>query len=500
MRPDINKLRTSCLFCDPSVHGQADQILLTSDNFYIFAGLGAILEGYLIISPHNCKASGGLGASISELPLDLLDELVYLRGIVSTFYAESYGHPGLSFEHGRVGGCSRSSKGTRHCYHPHLCCYPGVVKEETGFHRGGKFAYLWEDFALPNWRTCHGVHTIPATAGVLPYLYIEHYDVDNGIETSGMPRESRVFIVPNEDELDSQFLRRKLAQLVGDETKWDWSSFPTEERVHRVIDAFSRWLREHAADYGVEYVEGKPPRMAFETSVTFLTDRVYDTKASRIRQRWQGTLQYNTIGQFLSQMPCGESGGIKETKRVLDVGCGPGFYSKVFVDIGFECIAVDPSRKMLEEAEHYLGDDNSTGTASLVQSKVEDLASVVSGLFDGIWFSAVQLHVPRQSAGKVLDLLRSLLTDRGVLYLSTQLLFGGDGHDIPALEIRREGRVFVYYQREELEELFAKAGLRIVQSWGSKTTMGTFCENRDKPWCHYLLRKNIGEEFQGDVG
>lgn len=342
MKPDTNKLLTSCLFCDPSRHGQVDQILLKSDNFYIFAGLGAIIEGYLIITPYTCTSSHGIGASISEVSFALLDELAYLRGMISAFYLETYGHPGLSFEHGHAGGCTRTNEDTRHCYHPHLCCYPGVLKEGSGFRdRQGRLSYLWDRFALPNRRACNGLHTIKSAAGTLPYLYIEHYDVREGTSTSGMPSESRVYIAPDEDALDSQFLRRKLASLVEDEAKWDWAAFPTEDRVHRLTEAFSIWLRTHGADYEVEHVDGEPPRISFEKSASVLTSRAYERIASRFKERWQGPLQYNTVGRFLSHIPCGESGGTDQTIRVIDIGCGPGLYSKVFADLGFKCIAVD---------------------------------------------------------------------------------------------------------------------------------------------------------------
>ena len=218
MKPSTNKLRASCLFCDPSGHGQADQVLLRSDNFYIFAGLGAIIEGYLIITPYTCKAQGGSATSLSELSHDLLDELVFLRGLASAFYMEIYGHPGLSFEHGRAGGCTPTQDETKHCYHPHLCCYPGVVKKGVGFQNGdGEGVYLWDRFTLPNVRRASGIHSIHSLAGILPYIFVEHYDMSSG--TSGMPAEARVFLAPEEQTLASQFLRRQLANLFECEPK-----------------------------------------------------------------------------------------------------------------------------------------------------------------------------------------------------------------------------------------------------------------------------------------
>ncbi len=491
MKPDLNNLRTLCLFCDPSGHGQANQILLRSDNFYVFAGLGAIIEGYLIITPYTCQASGGLSTSISEISHDLLDELVYLRGMVSAFYMETYGQPGLSFEHGRAGGCTRSNEDTKHCYHPHLCCYPGVINEGTGYrNREGQLTYLWDYIVLPNLRTCNGVHTIKATVGTLPYLYIEHYGSHEEGSKSGMPTESGVYIVPNEDMLDSQFLRRNLAELVEDEEKWDWATFPTRDRVNRVVEAFTLWLRGHGTGYGVGFVEGEPPRINFEGSVRMLTAQAYERIAGRFKERWQGTLQYNTVGQFLSHIPSDVSGGTSKTIRVIDIGCGPGLYSKVFTNLGFECVAVDFSETMLQEAKHYLTDYHNIDAVTFVKASVGELASVMDGTFEAIWFSAVLLHIPRREVRAVLHVLSTLLADHGVLYVSTRLLYTEDGTDYPALEIRPEGRVFIYYGQDELEKLFSDASFRILQSWSGITTVGTLGEKNKKPWQHYLLGKS----------
>jgi SAM-dependent methyltransferase/diadenosine tetraphosphate (Ap4A) HIT family hydrolase len=489
MRFDREALCNSCLFCDPASHNQSDQILLKSDNFYVFAGLGAIIEGYLIIAPYACESSGGHCSSLANLSKDLLDELAYLRGLVSAFYRDTYGHPGLSFEHGRAGGCNPKKQDTKHCYHPHLCCYPGTVHDGTGYRDDdGKHTYLWDHFALPNCRIANGIHTITDKVKQLPYLYIEHYNT-NYQAKSGMPSESRIFIIPNEDVLASQYLRRNLASLIKDEDKWDWAAFPTEKRVYQVIQSFNEWLADNGARYGVDFAKKKNPCIVFENSASRLTELTYERVASKFKERWKGTLQYNTVGHFLSHILTNESGGTDNNIRIIDVGCGPGFYTKVFADLGFECCAVDYSKKMLQEAERYLSDSLFTGAVRLLQSKVEDLTGEIKEKFDAVWVSAVLLHIPRRRILRVVENLSSLLNHEGVLYLSVRLLRTEEGFDYPALEIREEGRVFVYYQRNELENLFADANLRIVKSWLGTTSVGTHGEKNIKPWCHYLLKR-----------
>ena len=353
---------------------------------------------------------------------------------------------------------------------------------------------MWDNFSLPHRQDCNGIHTIPEAVDGLPYLYIEHFLGDEEAGTNGLPSESNVFVIPCEEILSSQFLRQKLADLVGDREKWDWAAHPTRDRVHNVIEAFSGWWNKHAAEYGAELKDNQHPSICFETSVNIRTTYAYEAIAAKFTQRWRGMLQYNSVGRFLSRLTCGESGGSNEFRQVLDVGCGPGFYAKVFADLGFECVAVDDSKRMLKEAEQYLVGQTTPNTVELVQGRLENLPAILKEQFEAIWYSAAFLHVPRRGARNVLRVLNELLSNDGVLYLSTRLLRDSNGYNFPALELRREGRVFVYYQQSELENLFTDASFRILEFWQGETKTGTHGEYQSKPWYHYLLCKRRNTE------
>ncbi|MGB2986726.1 MAG: hypothetical protein WBE26_12680 [Phycisphaerae bacterium] len=168
----LEQLSEKCLFCDPEAHGQGHQVLLRSDHFYLFAAIGAIVDGYIIIAPYRCDDPDCRAQSLSQLPPELIDELSFLRGLVSDFYRTHYGgQPGMSFEHGRAGGCLLRKNGTKHCYHAHLCCYP--VSHP-----------LWEDITDQHVITLDGLHALRQKVGSAPYLYIEACDVDDsrGVE------------------------------------------------------------------------------------------------------------------------------------------------------------------------------------------------------------------------------------------------------------------------------------------------------------------------------
>ena len=85
---DDKKLQEVCLFCDPEYHDQLNQVLLKTDNFFLFAGLGPLTQGYIIIATNKCSDEC---RSFSDISMALLDEAVFLRGLVAEFYREAYG-------------------------------------------------------------------------------------------------------------------------------------------------------------------------------------------------------------------------------------------------------------------------------------------------------------------------------------------------------------------------------------------------------------------------
>src|SRR5260370_23922646 len=97
---NAQRLQETCLFCEPEAHDQADQMLLRSDNFFLFAGIGPLVEGYIIIAPHRCDWPDMPLRSFSDVPLDLLDEVFFLQGLISEFYRDFYNQEAsMHFEH-----------------------------------------------------------------------------------------------------------------------------------------------------------------------------------------------------------------------------------------------------------------------------------------------------------------------------------------------------------------------------------------------------------------
>lgn len=248
-KPTFKNLKHYCLFCNPKIHGQEGLVLLRTPHFYLFAPLGAIINGYIIITPYSCTK--GI-MSMSELPINQINEVYKLRELVSQFYLFKYGHPGLSFEHGRAGSCLISKHGTKHCYHGHLCCFPGIVDNDLGLPIKEGF-YLWEAVADYRQVETNGLYDLKEKVKSLPYLFIEHY-IKTNTESQQYIRKSKAVIINNEDKLESQYLRKILAYRIDQYELWDWREHPKLNEAKKVVKEFKHWYQSEKDRFDIETV------------------------------------------------------------------------------------------------------------------------------------------------------------------------------------------------------------------------------------------------------
>lgn len=474
MTISINKLQKHCLFCDPGIHGQAHQVLLRSDNFYLFAGLGPIVEGYIIITPYRCDAHEFPFKSLSDIDFGLLDELVFLRGIVSEFYRSRYGQPGMHFEHGRAGACIRSNGDTKHCYHAHLCCYP-------------KSFPLWEYMEGLESESLSGLYELSDKVGTCPYLFVEICQVDEDLPVDLATRErweAKVVVLEEEEKLSSQYLRQLLATQVGQPKLWDWANYPCQAQVEALIENFRDFIR-NSGKYETKNEKDGISKIDFVKSVVRSNATGNDYASKKFSKLWSGREQYGAIGKFLGKIPDNKY----PRPRILDAGCGAGNYVNAFYHMGLECVGIDVSEKMLNQARELLGAEALLhyGKRKAPPPRIETMDAFSPNFpeqyFDGIWFSAILVHLPRVKAPVALLTLYHILKDDGVLYVSAQI---GKG-----CQVRWEGRVFFFYTDEELQILFRQAGFRVIETWGTETKEGSLGCTQTKVWRHYLLKKHV---------
>ncbi|MBM4200338.1 MAG: thiamine-phosphate kinase [Gammaproteobacteria bacterium] len=503
--PTFEHLARTCLFCDPHAHGQGDQVILVSDHFYLFAGVGAVIEGYIIIAPHRCDDPALPLGSLSDVPRDLMDELAYLRLIVAEFYRRRYGKEILTFEHGRTGTCLVPGE-TQHCYHAHLCCYPfepvkpqDMEEEKAESVPENSVAPLWEDATTLNAVPIGDLHDLPAVVGESPYLLFEGVVVDDSVAPGKAGRESwehRVVRLVDDHTLERQFLRRLLAARIGEGDLWDWLAHPMEDRCRRVKCDFIDFARVESAKYAITF-NGDVAQLDFLASVHAANIAGNNAAAPGFARLWGNRLQHTAFGAFLDTLEehiaevRKTPGSENHVGRVLDGGCGPGNYSRAFYFQGYECIASDSSTAMLKLAksafdalEKLPAHANPPPEPSFVLEDAR-IPSFEKGSFDGIWYSAIVVHVPRSELEGLLQKLHALLADGGVLYLSAQL----DGGTNQRVALRADGRVFFYYSADEIREAVRASGFEVTREWDAVATVGSQGDKNCKQWRNLILRR-----------
>lgn len=105
--------------------------------------------------------------------------------------------------------------------------------------------------------------------------------------------------------------------------------------------------------------------------------------------------------------------GKLENKYVLDVGCGPGIYSKSFYSMGANVVAIDPSEKMIEVAKNYCSSAQRKGnTIEFIPLKLENFnterkfslvfATFMLGYFDDLEYSFNKMRNLLGESGKII--------------------------------------------------------------------------------------------------
>lgn len=165
---------------------------------------------------------------------------------------------------------------------------------------------------------------------------------------------------------------------------------------------------------------------------------------------------------FLSEIP---SGG-----AILDLGCGSGRDSKVFIDKGYKITAVDGSKELAKLASRVIGQE-------VIVSKFEDLRLTES--YDGIWACASLLHVNRSNIVDVIKNISCNLNRDGVFYMSFK--YGNNEY------IDDKGRYFNCYTKESFEEMIKNIPELIIRKiYKSGDTLGG---RSNLEWLNVLITK-----------
>ncbi len=99
-------------------------------------------------------------------------------------------------------------------------------------------------------------------------------------------------------------------------------------------------------------------------------------------------------------------------KRILDAGCGSGFFSKYFLDQGLQVVSLDYSDQALELTRRM-----TEGAVRVIKHDLlsQDVSKTVGEKFDIIFSDGLLEHFAFQEQCQMLKNFSSLLKDKGIL-------------------------------------------------------------------------------------
>jgi ubiquinone/menaquinone biosynthesis C-methylase UbiE len=135
---------------------------------------------------------------------------------------------------------------------------------------------------------------------------------------------------------------------------------------------------------------------------------------------------------------------IPKNSLCLDLGCGTGRDSAWFEQHQLKMISVDFSMGMLAQARKIT-------TRPLAQMDMRQLG-FEKQVFAGIWCNAALLHLPKAEAPQVLDEMRRILCQSGILNLSMQKGTGEQFEANPYVSEQGQ-RFFARYDLPEITKM-----------------------------------------------
>jgi hypoxanthine-DNA glycosylase len=162
---------------------------------------------------------------------------------------------------------------------------------------------------------------------------------------------------------------------------------------------------------------------------------------------------------------------LNQADKILDLGCGSGRDSKIFIEKGYEVTSIDGSKELCKIASKYI--DNPVECMLFNEISYDNE-------FDGIWACSSLLHVPITELPCLFKKISKSLKVNGYFYFSFKYgNFSGE----------RNGRHFTDLDENSLEEL-----LTSLKEFGivDKAITDDVREGRqDEKWLNVVLRKKL---------
>lgn len=107
-------------------------------------------------------------------------------------------------------------------------------------------------------------------------------------------------------------------------------------------------------------------------------------------------------------------------KNAVDVGCGPGYFSRELSRRGFKTTAIDTGRENLESAKNYAAETDLGHATSILSRQMDDHYDLALSL-------ELIEHMPKDHGKQMLEEIRRVLKPDGRLIISTPNRYSVEG-------------------------------------------------------------------------
>ncbi|MCR5529233.1 MAG: class I SAM-dependent methyltransferase [Saccharofermentans sp.] len=176
----------------------------------------------------------------------------------------------------------------------------------------------------------------------------------------------------------------------------------------------------------------------------------------------------STIEADISELRIRLTRYLKQGDYILDLGCGSGRDTKVFIDQGFRVDAIDGSEELCKKASEYTG----------IQVKHQYFQDInEEDKYNGVWACASLLHVEYNDLLDVFSKVYTALKTNGIFYMSFKL---GDS------DVIREDRHFTDMNDERFDALNVQTiGFEEIDRWQTLDVR----PDRNVEWFNVTLKK-----------
>lgn len=170
-------------------------------------------------------------------------------------------------------------------------------------------------------------------------------------------------------------------------------------------------------------------------------------------------------------------------KKLLDVGCGPGQFSRIFVEHGFDVIGIDYSESMIRKAKSLSSDEDNPDYRVMDMKEVNKFFK--RAMFDVVWATASLLHLEKEEVPIVLNCFKYVLKPGGHMYVLLKL--GDQGTILLNDGDLGEGvtRKFTFLDEGWFEKVLKELNLSIIEK---KLKKGSVIKDKPSNWGIYWLK------------